>query len=125
MRQLIRTFPATFLILVLGAVLWGCGPGVWQDAQDEAVPPPPGRESDGPLITNPEDGLNRAQVGDHVQVLFLDGSGVTGYLVEKMGNEFTIRGMGWQATRVETYWLNDVAEFLVSDPQPDTEGMRF
>ena len=74
---------------------------------------------------SPSDALWAAELGSHVRAVFRNGDRATGYLVAKDPNEFTLRGVGWQATQVTTYEVKDVVDFVVSDPQPNTEVVRY
>lgn len=74
---------------------------------------------------SPSDAVAFAPMGSHVKVVFSDGVRTSGYLVSRDGYEFSLRGVGWSASHARTYRVIDVAEFTVSDPQPDYSNVRF
>ena len=107
--------PGYFGMLILAAILPGiAGCAGHYPAVD------PARDN----VAMPEDpalALFRADIGMYVHARFRNGEAVSGYLVEKDGASFTLRGIGWQASRLTRYDSAALTAFraVVRTPRSD------
>jgi hypothetical protein len=96
--------------MILLALLAGCTPAYLDETEADSAT----------TTEDPGSVLVGAQRGQRVHVVFRDGSTFRGVLVEPGAVTFTVRGIGWNASEVATYAVDDVVRVeLLEPPDPD------